>query len=265
MQHWRPRSALAETRQIRHSGWVNVYRLFSSGFIWPRGIPLELLEECQKMTLDAGRIGVTEFPIHQGLVNGSPDVDAIWRLIFDKEFSFDEAPSVWLAPGTWSPFNSQSTWWFRTSFPLLYLPSFVSFRVTDIWRSFIAQRCLWELGHGVVFHGPESIQQRNIHNLLIDLEQEIPGYLNNNRIISILEGIELVGGVGSISANLHQCYEALANAGIVPVKEIPLVEAWLLILMRAEQMGFSRKPLMKHLIIDEIEFSELTTLALNVR
>ena len=32
----------AEARQVRHSGWVNVYRWFSSGFIWPRGIPARM-------------------------------------------------------------------------------------------------------------------------------------------------------------------------------------------------------------------------------
>jgi hypothetical protein len=227
LSHWRPRELQAEARQLRYNGWVNVYRWFSSRFIWPRGIPLEYLQECQRAKVDAGSLGGVECPIQQGLVNGSPDVDAVWRLTLDQEFSFDEAPSVWLAPGSWCPFNSQSTWWFRKSFPLLYLPSFVSFRVTDIWRSFVAQRCLWELSYGVAFHGPESFQDRNAHNLLRDFEDESPGYLNNSRIISILEGVQLSSGADTIGDNLHRCYEALASAGIVPSREMPLVEAWL--------------------------------------
>jgi len=32
---------------------------------------------------------------------------------------------------------------------LMYLPIKASFRMTDIYRSFVAQRCLWELGEGV--------------------------------------------------------------------------------------------------------------------
>jgi STELLO glycosyltransferases len=227
LPHWRPRGVQAEVRQLRYNGWVNVYRYFSSRFIWPRGLPLENLQECQRTKMDAGSIGVVECPIQQGLVNGSPDVDAVWRLTFDEEFSFNEAPSVWLAPGSWCPFNSQSTWWFRKSFPLLYLPSFVSFRVTDIWRSFVAQRCLWELGYGIAFHGPESFQDRNAHNLLRDFEEEIPAYLNNNRIISILEGVQLSSAADTIGDNLHRCYEALASVGIMPAREMPLVEAWL--------------------------------------
>ena len=227
LPHWRPRSMHANARQIRHSGWVNVYRWFSSNLIWPRGIPLEYLQECQRTKADMGSAEVVECPVQQGLVNGSPDVDAVWRLIFNQEFSFDAAPSVWLAPGAWCPFNSQSTWWFQKAFPLLYLPSFVSFRVTDIWRSLVAQRCLWELGYGVAFHGPESLQQRNMHNLLRDFEEEIPAYLNNNRIISILERVQLSSGADSAADNLHRCYEALISAGIIPFEEMPLVEAWL--------------------------------------
>ena len=217
----------AEARQLRYSGWVNVYQWFSSRFIWPRGIPLESLQECKNAKFDTGAVAVVECPVQQGLVNGSPDVDAVWRLTSNEEFSFDDAPAVWLAPGSWCPFNSQSTWWFEKAFPLLYLPSFVSFRVTDIWRSFVAQRCLWELGYGLAFHGPESFQQRNVHNLLRDFQEEIPGYLNNNRIISILEQVQLSGSTETVADNLHRCYEALISAGIIPVEEMPLLEAWL--------------------------------------
>ena len=206
---------------------MNAYQWFSSEFIWPRGLPLEYLQQCQRTKLDAVSARVVECPVQQGLVNGSPDVDAVWRLMFDREFNFDQAPSVWLAPGAWCPFNSQSTWWFPKAFPLLYLPSFVSFRVTDIWRSFIAQRCLWEIGYGVAFHAPESIQQRNMHNLLRDFEEEVPGYLNNNRIIAILEKLQLAGGAEPIEHNMHRCYEALISANIVPKQEISLVEAWI--------------------------------------
>jgi hypothetical protein len=227
LPHWRPRGAQVEAQQLQYNGWVNVYRWFSSRFIWPRGFPLDYLQECQRAKVDAGSVEVVECPVQQGLVNGSPDVDAIWRLILDQEFRFDEAPSVWLAPGAWCPFNSQSTWWFQKAFPLLYLPSFVSFRVTDIWRSFVAQRCLWELGYGVAFHGPESLQQRNMHSLLRDFEDEIPAYLNNNRIISILEKIQLSGGTEAIVHNMYSCYGALASASIIPKQEIPLVEAWI--------------------------------------
>jgi hypothetical protein len=80
---------------------------------------------------------------------------------------------------SWCPFNSQSTWFFKKAFPLMYLPcSCKHSECTDIWRSFIGQRCLWEIGEGVTFHSPSEVyQDRNEHDLLKDFEDEIPGYL----------------------------------------------------------------------------------------
>ena len=119
----------------------------------------------------------------------------------------------------------------------MYLPSFVNFRVTDIWRSFVAQRCLWQLGYGVVFHGPESVQDRNLHNNFRDFQDEIPGYLNNARIISILERLELYKGIDKAGENLYLCYEALISADIVPAQEIPLLEAWLADIAMCKHLG----------------------------
>ena len=119
------------------------------------------------------------------------------------------------------------------AYPLMYLPSHVSFRMTDIWRSFVAQRCLWAAGYGVVFHGAEMFQDRNPHNLLLDFEQEIPGYLSNERIGQRLEKLRLAAGTAAVADNLYLCYEALSMEGIVPAQELPLVRAWIDDLERA--------------------------------
>jgi hypothetical protein len=98
--------------------------------------------------------------------------------------------------------------------------------MTDIWRSFIAQRCLWELDQGIVFHGAEVIQERNDHNLMLDFEQEVPGYLNNESIIQTLSGLSLANGVNEVSSNLVRCYEALIAKNFISSEELPLVKAW---------------------------------------
>jgi hypothetical protein len=234
---WRLRPLRTEGRRISKKGWVNVYRLFSNDFIWPRGFPIESLQDAQRDELKFDSVAEMSSPIQQGLVQGSPDVDAVWRLLYERDFAFDERPSVWLDSGSWCPFNSQSTWWFEKAFPLMYLPSFVNFRVTDIWRSFVAQRCLWQLGYGVVFHGPESVQDRNLHNNFRDFQDEIPGYLNNARIISILERLELYKGIDKAGENLYLCYEALISADIVPAQKIPLLEAWLADIAMCKHLG----------------------------
>jgi hypothetical protein len=225
---WQRRSAEVQAIESNSKEWVNAYRHFSSHNIWPRGFPLDELQQKTAVNLVSGNVleGKTA-PIQQGLANGSPDVDAIWRLVLDESIEFEEKPSIWLPPGSWCPFNSQSTWWWPEAYPLLYLPSFCSFRMTDIWRSFVAQRCLWAMGYGLVFHAAEVVQERNEHNLMRDFSDEVVGYLRNKELVALLTALELKPGVESIAGNLLQCYEILVQHEFFPTKELDLVKAWL--------------------------------------
>jgi hypothetical protein len=234
---WMPRSEYIDSatclRGAKSDGasWVNVYRHFSDQNIWPRGLPLDRihtgLEPDSEFKSVRNVTGEIWAPIQQGLANGAPDVDAIWRLVLDREFTFDNAPSALLPPGQWCPFNTQTTWWWPVVYPLLYVPSYCSFRMCDIWKSFVAQRCLWELGTGVVFHAPEVWQERNVHNLQRDFDDEIPGYQQNHRIAEILEHTRLLSGEENVPANLRTCYAALIENEIFPTTEMQLVDAWL--------------------------------------
>ncbi len=224
---WRLRSLRTPVQKIQPRPWANVYRMFSDANIWPRGFPLDLIGDPGASRNDEPEADEVDAPIQQGLANGSPDVDAIWRLVLDHDFSFEDRDSVWLPQNTWCPFNSQTTWWWPPAFPLLYLPSYCSFRMTDIWRSFVAQRCLWELGYGLVFHPPEVYQQRNAHSFMKDFEDEVPGYLHNRRIVEALEPLSLMSGADGAAQNLRTCYAELVRIGVIPGKELRLVDAWL--------------------------------------
>lgn len=237
MDSWRLRDEYVAQPTMMQSAspdspqWVNVYRHFSEENIWPRGLPLDqihtTIEPANDFTAVTNPNGEIWAPIQQGLANGSPDVDAIWRLVLDREFTFNDGCSVLVPPRQWCPFNTQTTWWWPTAYPLLYVPSYCSFRMCDIWKSFIAQRCLWELGTGVVFHAPEVWQERNVHNLMRDFSDEVPGYEQNNRIAEILNDAELSSGQENVATNLRHCYQSLIQEGIFPAKEMLLVDAWL--------------------------------------
>ncbi len=232
MIHWVPRSETVENlrkvdrewSKIRSPEWVNVYRYFTDESIWPRGLPLD---EIHKPLPDVSALDSIRAPIQQGLVNHSPDVDAIWRLTQDRPFDFNQSPSIYLPPSLWCPFNTQSTWWWPIAYPLLYIPSYCSFRMCDIWKSFVAQRCLWELDVGIVFHAPEVRQERNEHDLMRDFRDEIPGYDRNNELIGALINSELKKGETAVAENLYSCYETLVEAGFFPEKELELVKAWI--------------------------------------
>ncbi len=203
--------------------WFNVYALFSDEGLWPRGFPLEYLSTSashNRLLSPASSRGL----ILQGLADGNPDVDAVYRLTRTLPVDFKARAPVVLSPGVWCPFNSQNTIFRRAVFPLLYLPSHCSFRMTDIWRSFVAQRCLWEMGEGVVFHSATVCQERNEHSLLNDFSDEVPGYLLNDRIRNILEDCKI--DKADLPGAMSTCYEELVKCDIFPRAELPLVYSW---------------------------------------
>jgi hypothetical protein len=229
---WDARARAHSVRHVRNGGWVNVYRYFSDALIWPRGLPLDAIRS-EPAAYEALAVSNADAPIQQGLANDNPDVDAIYRLLLPLPQSFRTDRTVALGEGTWCPFNSQNTTWWREAFPLLYLPAYCSFRMTDIWRSFIAQRIARECGWTILFHAPTMAQDRNAHDLMRDFADEVPGYLNNDRIRRLLEALALEPGAAAIPDNLRRCYRALAGEGITGEAELPLLDAWLSDLGRA--------------------------------
>jgi hypothetical protein len=226
LEDWGVRETSVNAARVTRPGWFNVYRLFTDQVIWPRGLPLRHARDTAAVDDPAPK--PVDSPIQQELANVAPDVDAAWRLTIASEpFAFAaDRPSVHLAPGAWCPFNSQATWWFPPAFPLMYLPSTCTFRMTDIWRSLVAQRCVWELGHGLTFHAPRVEQERNVHDLMKDFEDEVPGYLKNEQIARTLEGLTLRPGAAAVTDNLVRCYEALIQIGVLRPEEMPMVRAW---------------------------------------
>jgi hypothetical protein len=223
---WQKRSATAAAHLVEHAGWVNPLRHFSSEPVWPRGFPLELAAARQQ-DFTTTRLGEQLCPIQQGLVDGDPDLDAIFRMTRPLPTDFRDASPLALGTNSWAPFNSQNTTWFREAFPLLYLPSFCSFRMCDIWRSFVAQRICWANQWRVLFHGATVIQERNPHDLLRDFADEIPGYLHNAAICRDLAGLDILPGVKNIPAGMIRCYEAFIDRGLIGADELPLLHSWL--------------------------------------
>ncbi len=211
--------------QIAGNGWTNVYGYYSQSPIWPRGLPLDAIRDAlPELPLPE----LVDAPIQQGLADANPDVDAIYRLTFALPFDFDSgAKRLALGQGSWCPYNSQNTVHYRAAFPLLYLPAHCSFRMTDIWRSFVAQRIAWTCGWSILFREATVSQDRNDHDLMKDFADEIPGYLGNRAIGDALAALQLESGVDAIPANLRACYAQLVADGHVGAEELPLLDAWL--------------------------------------
>ena len=204
------------------SNFVNIYRHFSYERIWPRGFPLDLIRQSEKPTVSTTpsvRVGVW-----QGLADIDPDVDAIYRLIFNKPVTFERKEPVALPPGKYCPFNSQNTFWTRDAFPFLYLPATTSFRFTDILRGFIAQRLLWILGMHLGFHQATVYQKRNAHDFMRDFKDEVECYLNVKPIVKMINDMDFSG---EFTSDILKLYKDLSRAGFVEYREVEILDAWL--------------------------------------
>lgn len=203
-------------------GYVNIYRYFCDDPVWPRGFPLRhVLSDRQIGEFpDKASVGVWQF-----LADEDPDVDAVYRLVVNKAIYFKERNPLVLSPGAICPFNSQNTAFRKEVFPLLYLPAFVNFRFTDILRGLIAQPILWKFGYRLGFGSATVRQERNLHDFMEDLIDEIPMYIHCEGIVDEVD--EAISDCETIADSLVVAYESLYDQGIVEVRELELLSLWL--------------------------------------
>ena len=97
--------------------------------------------------------------------------------------------------------------------------------MTDIWRSFVAQRILHHLKYPVMFHGCTVWQERNEHSLHVDFCDEVSGYVNNHAIRTALMNLNF-GQSTDIFQMLEQCYQCLMLHGWVGKEEEALLASW---------------------------------------
>lgn len=203
--------------------YVNIYKYFTGKKIWPRGFPLNQINNNYKLKINSEK--QHNIAVWQGMANGDPDVDAIYRLVDNEPVTFDDKLGAFLGKGCYCPFNSQNTFWKKDFFPLLYLPSTVSFRYTDILRGYIAQRVAWDYDHYLGFMKATVFQDRNDHDYMVDFKDEVEVYLSVEKLVEVLSSIELHG---DMTSRIRVVYVALINAGIVKPRELKILDAWLL-------------------------------------
>ena len=203
-------------------GFINIYQLYSQKKIWPRGLPLDLISK--NFTLNTTEIK-SKIGVWQGLADEDPDVDAIYRLTDNTPIYFKDRAPIVLDNGTISPFNSQNTIFDKTCFSLMYLPTFVTFRFTDILRSYVAQPIMWNAGYKLGFTNATVIQKRNPHDFMKDFESELPMYINCKKTMDIVQSS--ISNHKSINDNLYEAYRALLKNKIVISEELNTLTAWL--------------------------------------
>lgn len=222
LDSWPEMELMSNTCQVKaKTGWANIYKLFSDKKIWPRGFPLSQINVGNNFELTDSKVKIG---LWQGLADGEPDVDAIYRLTNPGDTIF-KTNQVALAKGTYCPINSQNTVWLSRLAPIMYLPCTVAFRYTDILRGIIAQHLLFSYGLTVGFCSANVFQQRNEHNLILDFEDEVPMYKHQEHIIETLNSIKLP--LTSSDEDMVCIYNKLVDMRIVDASELKLLHAYL--------------------------------------
>lgn len=209
---------------VGQSDWINVYKYFTKNKIWPRGNPLTQINSSGKYI---NKIK-SNFPVIQGLADLDPDVDAIYRLLNPEvSITFNKNCRVGLDQNSWCSFNSQNTIFNKEYIKYMYLPSFVSFRMTDIWRSFVVQLMLWKKKEKLLFVSPSVYQERNQHDLMKDFEDEIIGYRKNDKISKILNDHLLQNSNLDDLDFYRMTWSILEKESLIEKQELELIDLWI--------------------------------------
>jgi hypothetical protein len=207
-----------------NKGFVNIFQYFTKDKIWPRGFPLNHIMDAKMPESEIVKLNVN-VGIWQGLIDEDPDVDSIFRLTMGEPCIFQQRSPLVLEKNTICPFNTQNTLFCRKLFPLLYLPSEVTFRFTDILRGLVAQPIMWLYEYHLGFTAPSVIQKRNPHDLMKDFKAEIPMFLYAESIPEIVA--TNTSKSKTITDNLYNAYVALNRKEIVTLNELKILNTWL--------------------------------------
>lgn len=202
------------------SGWFDVGQM-----VFPsashRGFPAEKAGDLAVNPVVGANVGVCA-----GIVLGDPDIAAVTRIATHPivhVVSEVLRSGVVVDPSAITVFNTQNTAVLRRFAPaLLCCPQFG--RYDDIFASLICQRMMREEGYQVYFGQPLVWQQRNPHDLNVDLEAEVFGMKHVVHLAGVLDHIQ------TFAVDKHpvrQMYEVISHVDWCPDGVGELVDAWM--------------------------------------
>jgi hypothetical protein len=150
--------------------------------LWHRGYPIECLQ--QKNNVEYKGKTKRKVLVQADFWDGDPDIDALCRLSkkpIVKFNNFDPFCSNQIAP-----FNSQNTFLSREVIPYYSVLPHIG-RMDDIWGSYILQKYF---PNSVIYCKASVYQDRNLQDLITNLEKEIIGYRNTFDLLSNLDNYQ---------------------------------------------------------------------------
>ena len=148
--------------------------------IWHRGYPIQYVPTRHQVEYK-GKIK-RKVLVQADLWDGDPDIDAMARLSIKPIVKYSEITKPYCSNQI-SPFNSQNTFLAREVIPFYTVLPHVG-RMDDIWGGYILQSFF---PNSIVYNRASVYQDRNIQDLITNLEKEIIGYRNTLNLIDDLD------------------------------------------------------------------------------
>jgi len=146
--------------------------------LWHRGYPIEDLPFKNDIEYK-GKVK-RKVLVQADFWDGDPDIDAICRLSKKPIVKFDKFEPF--CSNQLAPFNSQNTFLHRSVIPYYAVLPHTG-RMDDIWGSYILQ---YYFTDSVIYNQATVYQDRNLQDLITNLENEIIGYRNTKKLLSDL-------------------------------------------------------------------------------
>jgi hypothetical protein len=150
--------------------------------LWHRGFPIEDLPF--KNDIEYKGKTKRKVLVQADFWDGDPDIDAICRLSKKPIVKFDTFSPF--CSNQLAPFNSQNTFLAREVIPYYTVLPHTG-RMDDIWGSYILQHYF---PNSVIYNQATVYQDRNVQDLVTNLENEIIGYRNTFKLLGELHNFE---------------------------------------------------------------------------
>jgi len=108
----------------------------------------------------------------------------------------------------------------------LLLPVSVTGRVSDIWRSYITTRLLWETRYRIGFSSSFVTQYRNPHSYMVDFADEDDLYNRVDELLQALASWTSHGHETLETAYIDLVTKLVEEAAILGESDLQLAKAW---------------------------------------
>lgn len=178
-----------------------------------RGFPYDKKAQAFYESITDAKVGVVA-----GLCLGDPDIDAVTRIatapIVHGVSELARAGVITDPKETWTVYNTQNTSFIRELAPAMFCAPGLG-RMDDIIASLITQRVMRDRDLHVHFGAPFIHQQRNQHDLLKDLAEEIWGMTALTKIADGLNALDLSGSL-TVAEQCHLIWSSEAMRKLCP-------------------------------------------------